>query len=238
MAKYETIYKSILKKIEENEYKIDEKLPSENELMKQYNTSRDTIRKALNLLVQNGIIQKSKGRGSIVLDHNRFEFPISGVVSFKEISDTLGHNTETKVIFIEKTHPDLKMQKILNLKKTDYIWIVQRIRQVEKEAIILDTDFINANIVKELTKEIAEDSLYQYFENELNLKIASATKNITCQKANGLDYRLLDLAEYDMIVNIESITYLEDARILHFTSSHHRPDKFRFKEFARRIKKI
>ena len=72
MSKYEAIYKDILGRIEQNLYAAGDTLPGEYELMKIYEASRDTIRKALLLLAQNGYIQKSKGRGSIVLDR----FPV------------------------------------------------------------------------------------------------------------------------------------------------------------------
>ena len=52
------------------------KLNSEFDLQNKYQASRDTIRKAL-LLSQNGYIQKSQGKGSIVLDINRFNFPVN-----------------------------------------------------------------------------------------------------------------------------------------------------------------
>ena len=81
--KYLNIYNILANKIENNEYQANEKLPSEKEIMNQYNVSRDTVRKSLNMLEQNGYIQKSKGKGSFVLDIGKFNFPVSGVVSFK-----------------------------------------------------------------------------------------------------------------------------------------------------------
>ena len=69
-------------------------------------------------------------------------------------------------------------------------------------------------------------------------RIAYANKEITCQNVTGLDEQVLDLHGYDMVVNVESYTYLDDARIFQFTSSRHRPDKFRFKDFARRMKTV
>ena len=90
-SKYLNIYNDILGKIENGIYQVNDKLPSENILMKEYSVSRDTIRKSLNILEQNGYIQKTKGKGSFVLDINKFNFPVSGVVSFKEITDKLGN---------------------------------------------------------------------------------------------------------------------------------------------------
>lgn len=238
MAKYEVIYKAILSEIENDEYKAGELLPGEYELMSRYDASRDTIRKALSLLVQNGYIQKSKGRGSIVLDVQRYDFPVSGVVSFKELQQDLGNDVKTCLITLEKTYPNKHIASILNLQDNDMIWIVQRVRRVNGEAVILDTDYINADIVPEIDKKAAQDSLYAYFENQLGLRIAFANKEITCPNATKQDYELLDMKGYDMVVNVESYTSLEDTRIFQFTSSRHRPDKFRFKDFARRIKTV
>ncbi len=236
MSKYENIYKKILNKIESGDFPAGSKLPGEFELMKIFDSSRDTIRKALGLLAQNGYIQKSQGRGSIVLDLNRYDFPISGVVSFKEIAQTMKEHVTTEVICFEKIHPDIRFQNLFSIKEEDYIWFIQRLRRLDQEAIILDTDILNAQIIPDLTKEIAQDSLYEYIENKLNLSIAYAKKEITCQNVNGQDEKLLDLNAYDMIVNVTSYTYLADTRLFQYTSSRHRPDKFQFVDFARRQK--
>ncbi len=238
MSKYEQIYHKILNKIESGEYAVGETLPGEFELMRLFDASRDTIRKSLLLLVQNGYIQKSQGRGSIVLDFNRYDFPVSGVVSFKELAAQMKEKVETEVICFEKTHPDERMRRIFQLRPDDDIWFIQRVRRINKEAVILDTDVLDAQIITDLTKEIAQDSLYHHIEGTLGLTIAYARKEITCQNINGQDEQTLDLRHHDMVVSVESYTYLDDARVFQYTSSRHRPDKFRFIEFARRQKQV
>lgn len=236
MSKYEAIYRDILGKIEQNLYTAGDTLPGEYELMKIYEASRDTIRKALLLLAQNGYIQKSKGRGSIILDRQRYEFPVSGVVSFKELADKTDQDVQTKVICLEKTHPDRRIQQIFHMDPQDEIWLVQRVRMIDHEAVILDTDVLDASIIPELNEDILKNSLYAYIEDTLHLKIAYAEKEITCQNVSGLDTKVLDMKQYNMIVNVESCSYLDDARIFQYTNARHRPDKFRFKDFARRVK--
>lgn len=238
MAKYLEIYQTILSYIENGTYPANTLLPSENDLMKQYNVSRDTIRKSLTLLSQYGYIQKQHGLGSIVLDIHRFDFPVSGVVSFKELSPSLGSRVETDVIALVKTHPDRRMQEILQLKEEEYVWLLQRVRKIDGEAVILDTDFINTKFVPQLDSLHAKDSLYAYLEEELHLKISYAEKEITCLPKTNMDDRWLNMKGYDMIVNVESKTYLDNASIFQYTISRHRPDKFKFKEFARRIKAL
>ena len=74
MTKYQKIYQDLLDQIKRGDIKPHTLLPSESELMKIYDASRDTVRKALNLLLNDGYIQKNKGKGSVVLDINRIAF--------------------------------------------------------------------------------------------------------------------------------------------------------------------
>lgn len=237
-AKYITIYKDLKQKIENEEYLSNTTLPSEKELMNIYSVSRDTIRKSLNLLIQNGYITKEQGKGSVVLENPKFQFPISGLTSFKELKDTLGENVETEVICLELIEADESNKKRLKLKDKDKIWYIERVRKVNGEAIILDIDIINAQIIPDLNKEILSNSLYEYIEEDLKLNIGTARKEITIQDANNNDKRWLDMKNYDLLVNVKSYVYLENGAVFQYSDSHHRPDKFRFSDIARRVHKI
>ena len=235
-AKYKKIFRNLLDEIKNEKYSVGDVLPAEHELMDIYGVSRDTIRKALALLENEGVITKQQGKGSVVVDSGRFEFPVSGIESFKELHDQLGDDVETIVVCLEKCSVDERIAGILNMQCGDDVWLLQRVRKIDGESVILDTDFINASIVKELPKERMEDSLYNYLEGELALKIVLAKKEITCQAVTGMDESYLDLNGYDMVVNVESTTYLDDGRVFQYTVARHRPDKFRFIDFAKRKK--
>ena len=233
-SKYSNIYNEIVGKIDSGIFETNSKLPSESQLMEEYGVSRDTIRKALNLLEQNGYIEKSKGKGSFVLDMNKFNFPVSGIKSFKEIEKNLGKKCETIVEELTLKNPSDNLMKKLEISPNEYVWSIIRTRNIDGEKIILDKDYLNANFVPRLTEEICKDSLYNYIEGELGLKIAYAEKEITVQTATEEDKRLLDLRGYDMVAVVKSYTYLEGRNLFQYTESRHRPDKFKFVDFARR----
>lgn len=233
-SKYLTIYNEISNKIENNKIQSGEKLPSENEMMKEYNVSRDTIRKALNLLESNGYIQKVKGKGSFVIDINKFDFPVSGLTSFKELSTKMGVESNTLVKELKLMKPDNFLMKQLNLSKNDDVWKVIRVREINNKKIILDKDFFNKKYVPLLTKDICKNSIYEYLENELGLKISFAKKEITVQQATEEDKSYLDFENYNMIVVVKNYIYLDDMSLFQYTESRHRPDRFKFVEFARR----
>lgn len=237
-SKYVSIYEQLASKIESKEITPGDYLPSEKELMSIYDASRDTIRKSLVMLKQAGYIQKAKGKGSIVIDIHQFEFPISGITSFKEISQSISGDVSTEVVCFEIMNADDNLSRKLNINLGDKIYYIERVRKVDGEAIILDIDVINAGIIPGLTKEIAQDSIYDYIENELGLTISFAKKEISVQTINNLDKMFIDLRGFDMMAVVESYTYLDDASLFQYTISRHRPDRFRFREFARRDKNV
>ena len=89
-------------------------------------------------------------------------------------------------------------------------------------------------MVPEIPTEAAQDSIYQYFENELDLSIGFATKEFVAEKAGPLDIELMHLTPMDYIISVSSHVFMEDTTFFQFTVSHHRLEKFRFSEFARR----
>lgn len=229
-----SIYDEIVIKIQKGEIKIGTKLPSENEMTQKYESSRDTVRKALNLLAQNGYIQKVRGKGSFVLDINKFDFPVSGLVSFKELSRKMSVKAQTFLEKLELAVPDDFLMKQLHLESEDKVWQVVRVREIGNEKIILDKDFINQKFVPKLDETICKESIYEYIEDELKLDISFAKKEITVEKATEEDKLFLDLDNYDMVVVVKNYVYLGDASLFQYTESRHRPDKFRFVDFARR----
>jgi GntR family trehalose operon transcriptional repressor len=237
MNKFKEIFLDLEQKILSNEYPPHTLLPSESQLISMYNVSRETVRKALNLLKNAGYIQKKQGKGSIVLDLNRFDFPISGLTSFKELQEKQHIPNETKVVEIRKIAVSPKMHNITDWPVASEAWKLVRQRKIDGEVVILDKDYLDASIIKELPERRAQISIYDYFENDLGLEIAYAQKEITVDPVNKELRDLMDLHPEDQhVVTVRSLVYLEDTRCFEYTESIHRLDKFRFVDFARRRK--
>lgn len=233
--KYLVIYQDLLEQIEDGIHPVDSYLPSENELKVQYETSRETVRKALTLLSQNGYIQKVRGKGSVVLPRNKFDFPVSGLVSFKELQDKLGEDVQTHVLTLNTDKPSRHIKKQLLLEDdSQLVTEVIRTREINGERVILDKDYFLSSKVAGLTESIAQDSIYQYLEDTLKLSISFAKKEITVEDPTEEDRASLDLTGFYNVVVIKNYVYLDDATLFQYTESRHRPDRFRFVDFARR----
>lgn len=233
-SKYKRLYHTLMDQIERQEYLPGEKLPAEAELMELHGVSRDTVRKALAMLLQDGYIQKGQGKAAVVLDKNKFNFPVSEIASFKEIYKYSNSNPKTYVEDLEICVDDPKVMECLQLKAGEEAFVLLRVREIDGEKIIVDKDYFSRKVVQNLPLKAAQDSVYEYLELEVGLRIGYAMKEITVQTAKERDYELLDMKNYDMVVVVRSYTYLEDGTLFQYTEARHRPDKFRFIDYAKR----
>ncbi len=231
-SKYVKIYDDILNKIENNIYKFGDSLPSESDLMKEYEASRDTVRKALNMLVTNGYITKARGKLATVNDIHKLNFPIAKITSFSELSHQEHMESKTILEEFQVVKNNKNIMEKLNLTDEQEVWNILRTRQIDGERVILDQDYIIRDIVDGLTEEVCTDSIYKYIEQDLNIQIGYAQKEITVQKVSELDRKYLDIKDDEMIVVVKSYTYLVDGRLFQYTVSKHRADRFKFVEFA------
>ncbi|CAM4176846.1 trehalose operon repressor [Streptococcus penaeicida] len=234
MKKYERIFKDLEEKISKEIYAIDDFLPTEIELSQEYDASRDTIRKALNLLAKAGLVKKQQGRGTQVIKHHQILFPISELTSYQELVSYFNMNSKTNVIAIDKLIVDEKTAKLTGFPVNSLVWRITRQRVVDGVASVLDIDYLSKTIVPKISREIAEKSLYEYLEKELKLAIDFALKEVTIDQVNDKDKILLDLGSDRHVVSVKSKVYLSSNEQFQFTESRHKLEKFKFVDFARR----
>lgn len=86
--KYKQIVNSVIAGIEKGELEIDDKLPSVNRLLIEFDISRDTVVKAYEILKEIGIIDSVPGKGYYIRSKNyKQEFKVGkevGIISYNE----------------------------------------------------------------------------------------------------------------------------------------------------------
>lgn len=234
MTKYEIIMDAIIQNIEAGKWKEGYKIPSETELMEAYETSRGTVRKAVDLLQERGYVQKIHGKGVFVLRKKNIEFRFGGIVSFAEENQRLNRKFQTRVVEMKTIAADKNIAKLLSVKPKTSIELIKRVRHVDGENVILDVNYFVSELIPGLTRTIAEASIYEYIEKTLGLHISYAQRVIEVQPSTEDDSMYLDLNGTDYVVVVKNFTHLYDGRQFEYTESRHRLDKFYFTDVARR----
>ncbi len=235
-AIYETIYKDLKQKIETDVFAYQELLPSENTLIRTYDCSRNTLRRAVSRLVADGYVQTMQGKGvrNIYQPVSQTAFTIGEIETFRESAARNGHRSFTRVLLFTEFAISEKQSRYTGFPVGAEIYYIQRLHYLDEMPLILNHNYFLKEAVPGLTKEIAENSIYQYLENTLHMTIVNSKRIMTVEKMTQIDekYLKMNAEDYNCMAVVSSQTYNSDGVMFEYTQSRHRPDYFRFYDNA------
>ena len=235
MNKYEKVYNDIKEKIMNNTIKTGEFLKKEDDLAKDYKFSKLTVRKALAMLEDEGYIQKIKGKKSIVMEKRNLEnLPLTTIQTKQEINKIQNINIKTDLISLYIVQGIEKLMKEFNVSENADFYKVVRINSLDDEVLSYSTSFFDRKIVPFLNEDIAKNSIYEYLENDLNLKIAYSRRDIKFRKITPEEQEYFKLKDINMVVVIETHAYLSNGTLFQYENVIHHPEKFTFTAIAKR----
>lgn len=237
-AKYDEIYADLKQAVEAGTYLYGTLMPSENTLVTQYDCSRNTIRRALAGLGEDGYVQPIHGKGVRVIYQptERASFTVGGIESFQETARRNRLEVVTQVVQFSAVTVDEALAKKSGFPVGEEVYYIERVRSLDRKPLILDINVFLRPLVPGLTTEIAERSIYDYIEQKLGMQIVTSKRTITVERATPEDERLLDLEDYNCLAVVSGQTFNSDGVMFEYTQSRHQPDYFSFHDTATRRK--
>ena len=231
MIKYEKIAADIKEGILSGEYKPNQQLPFEKTLCQKYDVSKMTVKKALDLLVAEGLIVKRRGAGTFIKDITEDE--IERIVEKKQFLGLthakLGHKVTSDILDFKIVNASKEVSNILKIEDDEFVYLIHRVRFVDNEAIVIEKTYIPLNLAPGIKLVNVKGSIYGYIKDKLNLKIQSAHSIIRAQKSDNLDQKYLKLNSDEPVIEVERVAYLENGKVFEYSFCRHRYDKFEFK---------
>ena len=161
-------------------------------------------------------------------------FPVSYLTSYQELIKQQGIKSQTNVISLDKIIVDTNLSEKTGFSKSQQVWRLIRQRVVDGCASVVDIDYLDARLMTQLNRSIAENSIYDYLENQLHLSISHAFKEIIIDNTTEQDKILIDIGKDHHVVCIRSKVYLDNGNQFQFTESRHKLEKFKFVDYAKR----
>ncbi len=232
-VKYKMIYNTIKDKILNKEYEPNEKIPDEISLCKEFNCSRMTMKKALDLLVQEGMLYRKRGHGSFVMSNNNDKGQI--IIQERELSGftkASKGNSSSEILEFKLEFAGEKIANKLNINVDDPIYNIFRLRLHNNKPYVLERTYMPTNLIPGINLDILSHSVYDYIENTLHLKIASANKTTRADISNDVDHKYLNLKDIEPVLEVDEIAYLDNGVPFEYSISRHRYDLFAFNIYA------
>ncbi|RSD25141.1 GntR family transcriptional regulator [Mesobacillus subterraneus] len=224
---YHQLEEYIKAQIDSGELQPDETIPSERVYADMFQISRMTIRQALTNLVNDGYLYRQKGKGTFV-NKKKVEQRLQGLTSFTEDMKERGFTPGSRLVSFEIIPAGREIADRLHLNENTPVYEIKRVRLADNVPMALETTYLPANLVKGLTEEIINQSLYQYIEEKLSLVIHEATQQIEASIAKEPELRLLDIEKGSPVLLILRTSSLKDGTPFEFVKSAYRADRYKF----------
>ncbi|WP_297566419.1 GntR family transcriptional regulator [uncultured Faecalibaculum sp.] len=232
-TKYRTIYDDTKEKILNGTYAPGSQLPDEMTICQQFDCSRMTVKKAYDMLVQEGFIYRKQGLGSFVLSKNMDD----GEVELQErelqgFTRTARGHADTKLLHFKLVFAPKDIADHLGIRENDPLYDILRVRNIDGEPYVLEHTYMSPETIPGITEDILKHSVYTYIEDVLGKKIASAQKTTRAQISNPQDQAELGLRPEEPVLEVEQIAYLDNGTPFEYSISRHRYDRFKLSVYS------
>jgi DNA-binding GntR family transcriptional regulator len=224
--KAEKIYEDLKLRILKGEFDERQILPIEKNLESEYEVSRNTIRKAIRQLNIEGLVYSKLGSANIVLQRVAVDDLLIDSGNMERGSKIQTDLIETKVLSLELVRVDSSLASQSMFQEGTNCYHVVRLRLINGQPGMIDDSFFKLDVVPKLTKEIAEQSIYQYIQSETNQKIIGSRLVDRIILATDLDKKYLKLQEENCIGLTQNWAYLDDGQIFEYTEIHFSPEQY------------
>ena len=229
--KYIKLYEKILRNIEKKRYVSSEKLPSENELAKEFDMNRHTVRQALQLLKDEGFIYTKKGKGNFV-SNIKVPYAISDKSSYSSKIMDLGFEPKTKLLSADVVEPSDEVAKQLGLNSNLKVIELKLLRYANDLPICLSYSYFDAYIYRDLIQYLDEDpfSLYGVLSKCCpNMKVTKEATVFEALTASKEQCDLLMMPSQTPILTASTISKDQDGNPVEYGTSYFRGDTCKIK---------
>lgn len=214
-------------KIESGEYAQCTALPSENELAESFSTSRQTVRNAIEALVNEGLLRRVAGKGVYVLG-KKMERDLETLQGFTQTMLDCNVTPSTKVVKKVTRKAGEKYALMFGIRPDDDIFYIKRIRYGDNEPVSMEESYIPKNLVPKIDGiDLSVFSIYEVYElYGINLERAYQTLDLVHLEQN--DARMLGISAELPVMLFECTSYDDRGRVIELSRSYTRGDKSLF----------
>lgn len=218
---------AIREAVERGALRIGQALPSERELAQEAGVSRVTVRKALEGLAAEGVVEQRHGSGTFIADpsHRKLQQGLAHLTSFTEDMRTRGRAATSDWLTraIGRVTPEEAMQ--LALSPGEPVSRFHRLRRADGQPMAVERACVPAAILPD--PNLVGASLYDAMAAAGHRPVR-ALQRLGAENLGAEDARLLDLPEGAAALSILRVSFDASGQPVELTRSHYRGDAYDF----------
>jgi len=225
---YLQLAEAIKTRISQNIWSLGMMIPSENELAKDFNISVGTVKKALGVLVQEGVLFRRQGKGTFVASPD-FSKSFSRFFRYDWQSGESVETPGSKVLSIEVIRPDRSVVEKLQLDEQQRVYRVKRVRTIQSKPFVIEDIYLPYERFKGLEEmPLDQRLLYPIYNETFSTPVIWADEYLQPATADQADAEMLGIRHGDPVMCVERIAYTYQDLPVEWRRSIGRGDIFRY----------
>ncbi|MFT4011421.1 MAG: GntR family transcriptional regulator [Nocardioidaceae bacterium] len=222
---YAQVADQLEREILEGRLKPGEKLTNEVALAEQLGVSRPTMRQAISLLVDKGMLVRKRGVGTQVV-HGQVRRTL-GLTSLFDDLASAGHAPRTRVLSLSRIAAEPESARALDVQIGEEIWSVERLRLIEDTPLALLRNVLRADLVDLSAVDLERSGLYPALR-EAHVSISVARQRISARAATQKEAKLLGDHPGAPLLTMDRTAYDDAGRAVEQGHHVYRPSLYAF----------
>jgi len=212
-------------------YKVGSMLPSENELANVVEVNRNTVRHAITLLIQKGLVEKKKGVGTLV----KRKLPLYPVrklnrmTSFVDDFEMDNVEIEDRILLKESVPATPELAEKLLLSPNEPAVKIERLRIADKLPLVLEIQYYCFSRFGKLLEMDIKGSMYKILTTIFNAGLDHSVQTIRAVYPSEEIADRLHITQSTPCMFLESLAYTAEGLCIEVLHSYYRGDRYLFK---------
>jgi DNA-binding GntR family transcriptional regulator len=202
-----------------------DRIGNEVALADQLGLSRPTLRQAIQMLVDKGMLVRKRGVGTQVV-----HAPVRRTVELTSLYDDLrraGRHPATVVLGLERVAADDDTSVRLNVPAGTSLWFLERLRYLDDEPLALMRNHVPCDLIDLAEVDFTTTGLYEYFRT-MAIHLRVAHQRISARLADTKEAKHLGGRKGDPVLTMERTSYDDKGRAIELGSHLYRPDLYAY----------
>lgn len=224
---YYQITQILRSQIHSQEYKPEDVLPTEEELLRNFGVSRTTVRQALHVLLAEGLIHRIAGKGTFVnaeIQARRADWSVQSI----EGLINAGYVTQRKLLGAKTIGASEGVARILKIPPGGKVTQFRKLELVDGEPFLHATLHVPSDLAARIPVErVKKDPVFTLIEEYCGLRIQEAHQWTTASLAGSDIARHLRVKPGDPILLQDRHFIDATGRVVEIATDHYRTDRMR-----------
>jgi GntR family transcriptional regulator len=225
---YAKVEEAIAAEIAQGEFGAGDQLPAEDALVDRFQVSRITVRRAIQNLVNRGLLEVRRGRGTFVLPP-RIEADLTRLTGFVEDMNAAGRKASARLVNRKVISAPARVAKRLQLTKGAKVMLIERVRIADGIPVSFDQTYLPLHIGRQIVRnDLTVQPIFTLLEERYAVPLVEADYELEAVTAGRALAEALQIKVGSPIFQIERTSMTTGSRPVDYEVLSYRGDLIRF----------